>query len=37
MDLLIHHHRLHKDMLLTEIAQVQDGSNAFSKMEPLKA
>ena len=34
MDLLIHHHRLHKDMLPTEIAQMQDGSNAFNEMEP---
>ena len=34
MDLLFHHHRLHKDMLPTEIAQMQDGSNAFNEMEP---
>ena len=34
MNLLIHHHWLHKDMLPTEIAQMQDGSNAFNEMEP---
>ena len=34
MDLLIHHHRLRKNMLPTEIAHIQDGSNAFNELEP---
>ena len=34
MNLLIHHHRLHKDKFPHEIAQMQDGSNAFKEIEP---
>ena len=37
MDLLIHHHRLHKDMLPNEIAQMQDGSNGLpSALRPWR-